>query len=340
MFYWLVKPFRVLPAIYDTNNKFVTEPAYKYGENLGVEEMNTGSIAARVKAIIDMTKPLQTFLLMVTMIGGYLAAGASNLRVLSLLLLVGYSSIGGTTVLNMYLERDIDAVMERTRGRPLPSNKVSEWETIFSAAALLVIGVYSASLINEYVVFTVLAGLYFDIIIYTNLVKRRTPFNIILGGIAGSMPALGGWAAARGSIELGGIILSASVMLWIPLHIWILAYYLKDDYLRASIPMFPVLASPVKTATYIKASLYMLMLSVASFMFTQGYGVIAFIVTSTLILRALSILNKFASNPDKNMAFKLYKFASPIIGVLFILLPLDHVFKGYECIILKILVGG
>ena len=295
------------------------------------------SIRTTVKAVIEMTKPLQTFLLMITMVGGYLAAGGTDPAVLLLLLVVGYSSIGGTTVLNMYLERDIDAVMNRTKTRPLPSRRISETAAVVSALILLLTSIVFAELINNYVVLTVLAGLYFDVLIYTNLVKRRTPYNIVLGGIAGAMPALGGWAAAVGGITLGGLLLSLAVMLWIPLHIWILAYYLKDEYAKAQIPMFPVVASPFRTATYIKAALYILILNIAVFNITQGYGIIAFIATSILIYKALKLLNLFRAEPSKSTAFKLYKFASPIMGTLFILLPIDYWLRIYESIILHLI---
>jgi protoheme IX farnesyltransferase len=294
------------------------------------------AIVDKIKSIIEMTKPLQTMLLMITMIGGYLAAGGHNIRVIAILLLAGYTSIGGTTVLNMYLERDIDSVMNRTMKRPLPSGRVGGVETVISALVLLITGVYLSQLINSYVLLTILAGVYFDILIYTNLVKRRTPYNIILGGIAGAMPSLGGWAAATGAISLGGLLLSFAVMLWIPLHIWILAYYLRDEYARAQIPMFPVIASPLKTVTYIKAALYTLIINIALFMLTQGYGVIAFVITTLLITRALKMLNRFKLEPNRTTAFKLYKFASPIVGTLFMLLPIDYWLKGYEILIFKL----
>ncbi|MEB3846261.1 MAG: heme o synthase [Desulfurococcales archaeon] len=295
------------------------------------------NIRATIKAVVEMTKPLQTFLLMITMVGGYLAAGGTDLVTLLLLLIVGYTSIGGTTVLNMYLERDIDAVMNRTKKRPLPSRRISESATVLSALILLSASIAFAELINSYVVLTVLAGLYFDVLIYTNLVKRRTPYNIVLGGIAGAMPALGGWAAAVGAITLGGLLLSLAVMLWIPLHIWILAYYLKDEYAKAQIPMFPVVASPFRTATYIKAALYILVLNIAVFTVTQGYGIIAFIATSILVYKALKLLNLFKAKPNKSTAFKLYKFASPIMGTLFILLPIDYWLRIYESIIFHLI---
>ncbi len=283
-----------------------------------------------------MTKPLQTMLLMITMIGGYLAAGGNSIWTVIILLLAGYTSIGGTTVLNMYLERDIDSVMNRTMKRPLPSGRVGGIETVASSLILLSISVYLSQLINSYVLLAVLAGVYFDILIYTNLVKRKTPYNIILGGIAGAMPSLGGWAAATGVISLGGLLLSFAVMLWIPLHIWILAYYLKDEYARAQVPMFPVISSPIKTATYIKAALYTLIVNIALFMFTQGYGIIAFAFTTILIIRALKMLDNFKADPNKATAFKLYKFASPIVGTLFILLPIDYWLKSYELLLFKV----
>ncbi|MCE4617104.1 MAG: heme o synthase [Desulfurococcales archaeon] len=302
-----------------------------------VKKTMSSSVMEKIRDLLSLTKPLQTFLLMVTMYGAYLAAGGSDLRTAILLSISGFAGIGGTTMLNMLLERDIDSVMERTASRPLPSKRLTVPETSLVAITLIVIGIISGYAINPYVAMTVFLGTYFDVIIYTNIVKRRTPANIVLGGVAGGMPALGGWSAAVGGFTFPGILLAFAVMLWIPLHIWILAYYLKNQYIKAQIPQFPILAGPQVTSAMIRASLILLVADVFLFTITQGYGILSLVSTTILVARVFRKLIIFSQNPDSSLAFKIYKMAGPVIGALFIFLPIDYHLQELESSILTFL---
>ncbi len=279
----------------------------------------------KVKAIIEMTKPRQLVLLLVTMYGAYLAAGGGmDPMKLALLTVAGIGGVGGVTALNMYLEADLDARMNRTRKRPLPSNRITMGEAFTAIIVMILAGVVAAALINPYVAFALLAGLYFDIITYTELTKRRSILNIILGSFAGAMPALGGWAAAAGSFTPGGLVLAGIVFVWQPLHVSALAYYFLEDYMRAGIPVLPARVDPRTFARLVSASIAFLPVLAWLFVFYQGYGYMAAVVTTVMSIHAIMKIIAFASSPRREAAYNMIKYASPLVAVAFILIPLEQ----------------
>ncbi|MET1101281.1 MAG: heme o synthase, partial [Pyrodictiaceae archaeon] len=209
---------------------------------------------AMLNYYFELVKPRQTLLLLVTMYGAYFAAGGRDLATLLWMSIAGFLSIAGTTAMNMVLERDIDSLMPRTASRPIPAGLVKPASAASFSVATYTLGALVGTMVNPVFTLTILLGYFFDILIYTNLVKRSTPLNIVLGGVAGGMPALGGWAAARGAIELGGSLLSLLVMAWIPMHIWFIATYFLEDYRKAGVPMAPVVLGPVRAAYLTEAS--------------------------------------------------------------------------------------
>ncbi|BAA80883.1 protoheme IX farnesyltransferase [Aeropyrum pernix K1] len=283
------------------------------------------SALGKLKAFISLTKPRQLALLMLTMYGAYFAGGGSlDPRMLALLTIMGFTSIGGVTAFNMYFDRDIDAIMGRTRRRPLPSGVLNPYEALAGSLALVIAGVLSAAAINTYVALTVIAGLYFDIIAYTQLTKRFTPLSIIFGSIAGSMPALGGWAAAAGSITTGGVLMALIVFLWQPMHVWFLGYYFKEEYSVARIPILPSNGNPRLVSSLIAVSLAGLIAVAWAFALYYGYGFLTAVITTVLAALAISRIGGFARTGERREALKLFKFASPIIAVVFIILPLER----------------
>jgi len=281
--------------------------------------------AEKVRLFIALTKPRQLALLMVTMYGAYFAAGGPLDPVrLALLTVMGFSSIGAVTALNMYLDVDVDAVMRRTRRRPLPSGRLSPDEALIGIILLLIVGVVTAAYLNEWVLVSVLAGLYFDIVAYTELTKRFTALNIVFGGVAGSMPALGGWAAGAGSITLGGILLALIVFLWQPMHVWFLGYYFKRDYEEAGIPVLPGGGDVKLLTTLIALSLLSFIVITWLYALTHGYGYATAVVTTLLSLASLARIKGFLRTGDRREALRLFKLATPIIAVVFILLPVEY----------------
>ncbi len=281
----------------------------------------------KIKALIDMTKPRQLTLLLVTMYGAYFAAGgALDLTLLALLTITGFGSVGGVTALNMYLEKDIDSIMNRTRKRPLPSRKLRDEEALAGILAMILIGITAAAMINRYVAFTVLAGLYFDIVAYTELTKRSTAWNLVLGSFAGAMPALGGWAAGEGAITLGGIILAGIVFFWQPMHVSFLAYYFYEDYMRAGIPTVPSVLSTRAFSLFLAASIATVPMLLWLFMYIEGYGLVTSIITSLMALQAILKVFSFSRHPSKSTALDMIKFASPLIAIAFLGIPIERIF--------------
>jgi heme o synthase len=200
-------------------------------------------------ALVALTKPRIIELLLVTTVPTMLLAqrGLPSLRLLLVTLAGGTLAAGSANTINCYLDRDIDAVMKRTSRRPLVNRqgavKPSEaliWGIVLGASATLLLGLganWLAAALAD-------AAIAFYIFIYTLLLKRRSPANIVIGGAAGCFPVLVGWAAVTGTVAVPAIVLFAVIFLWTPPHFWALAMKFKDDYARANVPMLPVVASP------------------------------------------------------------------------------------------------
>ncbi len=200
-------------------------------------------------ALIALTKPRIIELLLVTTVPTMLLAqrGLPSLRLILVTLIGGTLAAGSANTINCYLDRDIDAVMKRTSGRPLVNKQgvvtpavALIWGIVLGAGATALLGLaanwLAASLAD--------AAILFYVFVYTLLLKRRSASNIVIGGAAGCFPVLVGWAAVKGTIAIPAIVLFAVIFLWTPPHFWALAMKFKDDYARANVPMLPVVASP------------------------------------------------------------------------------------------------
>ena len=188
-----------------------------------------------------LIKSLQTGLLLATGIAGYLSADSPNGSWLTFFGMIGslFLAISGSTVLNMAYDRDIDSVMKRTCWRPLPSGQVSVREAVLLGSILSALGVGWALALAPLYGAVVFAGLFFDVVVYTAWLKRRTPYAILIGGLAGGMPVLAGRVLAIGYIDAVGVMLALGVLLWIPTHIMTFSMRHFDDYRAAGIPTFP-----------------------------------------------------------------------------------------------------
>ncbi len=270
-----------------------------------------------------LTKPRQTLLLLITLAGGYFAAGGCDPLVFAAVMASGFLAIAGTTAMNMVLERDIDALMPRTAVRPIASGSLDPEAAGAFSIALLALGVVVASAVSPLYTAIVLLGYFFDILVYTNIAKRVSMLNILLGGVAGGLPALGGWVAARGAIEPGGVVLGALVMSWIPMHIWFIASYYLDDYRKAGIPMAPVVIGEARAALFIEASILAMISLGWAFPVSTGYGFIAASVNTVLGVMALRSVEAFRRKPSRETAFAMFKFASPMLAVFFVAAALE-----------------
>lgn len=199
------------------------------------------SLWARLRAYWALIKGLQTGLLLVTGLAGYTSVRSPGTTWSTPLSLAGslFLAISGCTMLNMVFDRDIDAKMKRTAGRPLPSGQVDPNQALLVGLSLSWLGVGWAFLLGSLYGAVVLAMVFFDVVVYTIWLKRRTPWSVLWGGIAGGMPVLAGRALGTGQIDLIGLSLSMAVLLWIPTHIMTLGLKYADDYRQAGVPIFP-----------------------------------------------------------------------------------------------------
>ncbi|MER6914876.1 heme o synthase [Streptomyces sp. NPDC000594] len=244
-------------------------------EALGERGTSPGhrSFGARVMAFVALTKPRIIELLLITTVPVmFLAAqGVPDLWLVVATCLGGYLSAGGANALNMYIDRDIDALMDRTSQRPLVTGMVSPREGLVFGLVLAVVStLWFGLLVNWLSAWLSLGALLFYVIVYTMILKRRTSQNIVWGGIAGCMPVLIGWSAVTNSVSWAAVILFLVIFFWTPPHYWPLSMKVKDDYARVGVPMLPVVASNRTVARQIVAYSWV-MVAVSLLLTPLGY---------------------------------------------------------------------
>ncbi len=273
--------------------------------------MTRASWGTRLRAYWTLIKSLQTGLLMTTGAAGYASAHLSP-DARTLLGLCGslFLAISGSTILNMVYDADIDARMKRTAKRPLPSGRVSRAEAVAIGLALAALGVVWAVWLRPLYGIVVLAGLFCDVAVYTVWLKRRTPWSIVWGGIAGGMPILAGRVLAVGTLDPLGILLALAVLLWIPTHILTFSLKNADDYCLAGVPVFPNAYGPAMTRRIITLSTgaaVIVMLAAAA-----QIGMAALLLDTAIGLGAalLGVTLVSIVHPSPKLDFTLYKLAS------------------------------
>lgn len=296
------------------------------------------NIAEVIKSYYQLTKPRIIPLLLITTAASMWIA--SNGRVDPFLLLV--TLLGGTLaaasaqVLNCIYDRDIDYTMTRTRTRPIPAGKVQPRHALIFATVL---GVLSFSLLTVFAnllsALLALSGIVFYMLIYTHWLKRHTTQNIVIGGAAGSIPPLVGWAAVTGDLGIVPWLLFALIFLWTPPHFWALALMIKEDYAEVGVPMLPVVAGEDATAKQIW--IYSLLVVPCSLllMYPVGnlgivYGAIALYLGYKFLYKAWSLKQDPTSNPLARSMFKYSIFYMMLLCVAMIVdtLPITHQLMG------------
>lgn len=259
-----------------------------------------------------LIKSLQTALLLVTGLAGYLSASH---RLLSWIEFGGLAlsltlAISGSTVLNMLYDRDIDARMDRTCKRPLSTGLVSPAEALGLGLGLSVSGLVIAALLSPLYALVVFAGLFFDVIVYTIWLKRRTPWAIIWGGISGGMPVLAGRVLAAGSLDGIGLLLATAVLLWIPTHILTFSMRYFDDYNRAGIPTFPKRYGFEFTRKTIALSSVLAGAAICAAAVWIGItaGALSLLALLSAVLLFMSLTTWF--RPSEQANYSLFKYAS------------------------------
>jgi protoheme IX farnesyltransferase len=260
----------------------------------------------------SLTKSLQTGLLLATGLAGYLSVPGASGTWLSLLSLTCSLAlaISGSTVLNMAYDADIDARMKRTCWRPLPAGQVSMSQAVVFGGMLSILGVCWALAVYPLFGAIVFAGLLFDVVVYTIWLKRRTPYSIIIGGLAGGMPVLAGRALAVGRIDALGVMLTLGVLFWIPTHIMTFSMRYFDDYRAAGVPTFASVYGFSATRVIIAVSSLAAALVMADVAETIGarlgwMWLLAVLGVGLLVLAVVGV-----SRPSPRVSFMLFKYAS------------------------------
>lgn len=261
---------------------------------------------------IPMIKSLQTGLLLVTGLSGYMSARCPVFNFPTLIGVAGslFLSISGSTVLNMWYDRDIDAKMSRTEHRPLPAGSVSPREGLLLGILLSVLGVGWAVLLDPLYGLVVFAGLFFDVAIYTIWLKRRTAWSIIWGGLSGGMPILAGRVLGVGTIDWVGLMLAASVLFWIPTHIMTFSIRYHEDYRAAGIPTFASTYGFIKTRKIIAISSVLAAIAMGLSAYGIGIDIGYFRIMIVLSVGLLSLAAISTRNPSDKWNFGLFKYAS------------------------------
>jgi len=246
-------------------------------------------------------------LLLVTGLAGYMSARCPVSMALAGSL---FLAISGSTMLNMVYDRDIDAKMKRTCQRPLPSDQVGVSEALLVGLALAGLGVGWAFALTPLYGLVVFAGLFFDVVVYTLWLKRRTPYSIILGGLAGGMPALAGRVLAVGQVDVVGVLLALAVLLWIPTHIMTFSIRYDQDYRNAGIPTFPsaygVQVTRVIIALSSLAAASAMIVAAIIIGMTWGYLRLLAVLSAGLLILAIGSMVR----PSDRLNFGLFKYAS------------------------------
>jgi protoheme IX farnesyltransferase len=287
-----------------------------------MQEMMVGADVSRkhqnflqvIHSYYQLTKPRIIPLLLITTAAGMWMA--SDGRVDPFLLLVtltgGTLAAASAQTLNCIYDRDIDYAMERTRRRPIPSGRVQSGHALLFA---IVLGCLSFTLLavwaNLLSALLAMSGIVFYMAIYTHLLKRHTAQNIVIGGAAGAIPALVGWAAVTGSLSWAAWLLFAIVFVWTPPHFWALALMIRDDYAKVGIPMLPVVAGEVATTRQIWIYTLIMVPMTLLLVYPLGasgvvYGIIAAILGSVFIKKAWALLQE---PENKQLARSLFKFS-------------------------------
>mgnify|MGYP001159894972 FL=1 len=244
------------------------------------------------------------------------------------LFLAGTFSSAGSAALNCYFDRDIDVKMERTKNRVTATGQLSPSNTLNFGIIMIILSVIISSIfLNLLTTGMILLGSFFYIFVYTIWLKRKTTWNIVIGGFAGSAAAFAGWTAITGQLEIIAILMGILVFIWTPSHFWALAVLKDDDYTEAGIPMLPVVVGKVKAVRYTVINTLLLIPFSLVFIFF-GYGYVYLVISVILGILLLSSNIKLLQNPhDKAVALKAFKYSSPYLAIIFVALILDLLFR-------------
>ncbi len=284
-------------------------------------------IGARAADYLTLLKPRVMSLVAFTGVGGLVVAPGS-LHPLAAVTAVFCIAVGAGAAgaINMWYERDIDALMARTRRRPIPAGRLAPDEALAFGVMLSLFAVLLMGIAVNWVAAALLAfANAFYVFVYTVWLKRRTPQNIVIGGAAGAFPPMIGWAAVTGSVSLESIVLFLIIFMWTPPHFWALALYQEGDYAKAGVPMLPVVAGKAETKRHILV--YTLLLTPLTFvpvllgMAGPAYGAAATLLGAYFVVLAVQVLRESGDRAARRM----FRFSILYLFTLFAALIVEHV---------------
>jgi protoheme IX farnesyltransferase len=288
-------------------------------------------VGQRVRAYFMLTKPRVIELLLITTVPAMVVAahGWPSLALIGATLLGGSLAAGGAGAINCYVDRDIDDLMERTSGRPVPAGQIEPPRALVFGIVLEIISfAFLATTVNLLAAVLAVGATLFYVFVYTIWLKRATPSNIVIGGAAGAAPVLVGWAAVTGRVGLPALVMFAIIFFWTPPHFWALSLRYTEDYAAAKVPMLPVVRGAQATARHIL--LYTLsLLGVSLLLYPLGslgpiYLVSAVVLGALFVRRALALQR----NVEPGEAMRLFRFSIAHLSLLFIAMAADRLIGG------------
>ena len=296
-----------------------------------IDAKGTGSF----KDLYMLLKPRVMWLAVFTAaVGMFIAPSQNNLFLSFIILLCISIGAGAAGVLNMWWDKELDNIMERTNGRPLPNEKISSDDAFVFGLSLSIFSVMFLGLVSNWLAAFLLAlTIFFYVVIYSMFLKKTTAQNIVIGGAAGAMPPLIGWVASTGTISNEPLLLFLFIFLWTPPHFWSLAIITKDDYAKASIPMLPVLHGVERTRRSILYYTLILMISSQFISFSEIGGPMFFllsnILNAVLLLSAVNLV-KFNENNGYERERRFFKFTILYLFLYFGFLVISRAFETLE----------
>jgi protoheme IX farnesyltransferase len=276
--------------------------------------------------LIALTKPRIISLLLVTTIAPMFVAGRPGWVLVLTVFVAGYLMAGGANAVNMYLDRDIDDRMTRTRLRPIPSGRMQPREVLAFGVLLATTATFLfAQVANVLTAALALAGFYFYVFVYTRWLKRSTPQNIVIGGAAGAFPPLVGWAAVTNQIDLLAVYLFLIIFYWTPPHFWALALLKQRDYDRAGVPMAPLVWGERETK---RQMLWYTMILLPVTLLPYAFGGLGIVyLVSAAVLGAVflrDVARVMRATEWTKAAWRLYKFSLLYLALLFAAMVVDR----------------
>ncbi|MDA1129125.1 MAG: heme o synthase [Chloroflexi bacterium] len=296
----------------------------------GLAAEKSGGLHGLINDYVTLTKPPIISLLLITAIGGmFLAAeGIPSLQTLALVCVGGGLGAGGANAINHFLDQDIDSLMSRTVRRPVASNRIAPMNALIFGIALNIGAFFVLTYwVNLLSACLTLSATLFYLLVYTGWLKRNTPQNIVIGGAAGAIPPMVGWAAVTGGIELPALYLFTIVFFWTPPHFWALALLIQDDYQAAGVPMLPVVVGEERTTQNI--FMYSLALVALTLLFAATDAVGLVYLASAIVLGSVFIVMAWnlKREPTTRKAKHLYLYSLLYLALLFSVMLADGVYR-------------